>query len=1287
MSDLIKTTKKVFTVGVVVTTILWAMGAAMLVPGTANADSTCPTFKAGDMLKVTGDPAIWSVNNAGKLLYFPSGYEFKSWNVGEGYKGLYTSVSQTCFNAMEQATTNPTGITFRSGSYVIKRPSSDQLYVVLPDNTKQLATAAYLKALYGADYTAYEMSPVFWANYVTTKTGTLDVDSSGVAVPHEGMLVKVSDKTYYVGSTGLQEVDATGMTANRFKVAFVQTVESKHTASMSAGTAISAEVAAVSDRSQGGGVIVTPPATTTTTVAVGALAVSLASNSPAAGNVVSGIDNVVFGKFNLKNSSSADVIVNSVKIGRKGLGATVNFTSITLYDGATKLGSTKTSWSSDGTMSYNISGGKTIAANSTLEVTMVANLLTPSTYNALGIISVALAKGTVSGVPAYGNEMKGVAVTVGGVTITDAGTDSTKKIGTNDVTLAKFKLAINSTEDAKFYSITLRNRAATNNASDTDIKNVVLYKGATKLSGAVTMSSDKITFTLDTPYAIKKSKNETFTVKGDIVDGNANTIEFVLDATTDLEVVGDIYGTNLTVTSGAYNAATEGVIVTIAGSELNIAFTSTALETPNDRTDVLFGELTLSSGASDIKITELLLTVDELATAGSATANAVLDIDEFELVDKADGTSYSGVMTAAADSDSVSEVWTFSDEVYLTAGTSRTFTVQGDIPNSVTTSDAYRVTMTVNTTNLTAETVPAGDSVSSFSAGSFSGQWVTVKDAYLTVKATALNVGNAVVGDTDVMLYKGTLEATAGDVKMEVLDFDADTTLDVSNWTDLGLYTVDASNNYTLQQNITNSSMTTGTLTFDTLEFTVPEGSNNKVTFVVKGIVDSSVNSSNNIAHIKVDYITAKDSDNDTVTVYNTAGSTVTDANSNFETTTRIVTLYDKGILYVQMRNTDAGFGKDRVLLAGKSAWVGKLRLRAQYEDIRIKDLKFTNNSSNDEDSLASLCLYKAQSTATSNLIGCSTMDSSDLVFFDDIDYTVVQGTEDVYLYATSNEMSSGASGTSDSKDLFQFKIATTTGHLTAEGIASGEALTTGDYDSAAAAGEIVFDGDLDGTYDEDTADDGTANTKAFYVAGSKISSVAYVSSYSGEVVDTSLGSTGEFTMAILQIVTENHSNTDGNGNALLMGIQKFHFDLEKYAETTFGHATATFTIERIGGSQGAKAIFDLGGTNAASSTSATSANIELNTVTSTMTTDAYIGAGATAYFVIKGQVDAVSSTVGVTDWIRLNADDLKGTAGSTDSDNVIDWFDGYDTTYNGTNQFEYLLLDTTKLSGTKISD
>jgi hypothetical protein len=59
MTNLLKLGKKIFTVGVVATTIFWSLGVAALVPAVANAatETDCATLMAGDLVKNNSFPS------------------------------------------------------------------------------------------------------------------------------------------------------------------------------------------------------------------------------------------------------------------------------------------------------------------------------------------------------------------------------------------------------------------------------------------------------------------------------------------------------------------------------------------------------------------------------------------------------------------------------------------------------------------------------------------------------------------------------------------------------------------------------------------------------------------------------------------------------------------------------------------------------------------------------------------------------------------------------------------------------------------------------------------------------------------------------------------------------------------------------------------------------------------------------------------------------------------------------------------------------------------------------
>lgn len=1283
MTNLLKLGKKIFTVGVVSTTIFWSLGVAALVPAVASAatEVDCAALKAGDMIKTATGSDIWVLNADKSISYFSDGDLYKSWTADKNYS--YNLVSNTCAKSF-----SPAGAVYpRPGTYLVKTGLTDTVYAVLPGMKLAEMSADVAKALYGAKYAlsvpkggrTITIDNASWLNFSKTVVTTKVTE----VAPTEGALVKSGTKYYVVGAgMTLKEVTATGLIANKFQKALALNLTATTGYTVSTES-FDAQDAMLSDITQGAKGTGTPAPGVT--VVSGNLNVALSAGTPSAGNVVTAVDNVAFTKVNL-TAASNDVMISSFTIGRRGLGQPSDFNSVTLYDGGTKIGSTRTSFDSNNQIVYNIPNGLKIAAGTTKEVTVVGNLGTAGKYNALGIDAIGAGTGTVAGLPVYGNEMFGVSVNVGTVTITNQGTDATKNIGTTDVTLAQFRLAVGSVENGTFNRITLKNKAATNNASDGDVTNLVLYKGTQKLAGPVSMVSDKITFVLDTPVGIDKSKNEEFKVVGDVVDGNANHVEFVLDNTTDLEVRGATYKTALTVAATSYDAAGEGMNLTIGGAQLNIAYTGTAVDTQADKTGVTFGTITLSAGGTDAKITNLVLTVAKADGNGTVLDNK--DVDNFQLIEN-NGGAYSGTMTGGTDTSVTSEVWTFSDEIYLSKGVTRTFVVKGDLPAGIGSGDSYKLTLAVGTGTVTAETVPAGDSVSTFSIGSIDGKYVTVKAPYITVRPVGQNDVNGVVNQQNLVMYKTTVEATAGPVTISRMKFEganaaaANTStvaanLDKDNFSDFGLYVLKADGTYELLQNITHGNMTDGVADFDSFSKTVEVGSGNKVTFVFKGTVASTLDGSNHTVHVQLNTVTAKDADNNTAAVLNASGTAV--ANNTQLETTGSTTLGATGLLYVSMRNADTGFDKNRVALAGSSYWVGKLRLRADFESITVKDLKLQNANTNSDDSVDSVCLYKSQSTAADQLVACSSMDTAGVVFFPSMNHLVNQGTEDLFVYVTTRPMGNLANATADTVDAIQFSISTSSANnFTATGEASGTDLAFGNLNGTASAGEIVFDKNLDGTFDATATDNGgTASTKTFTVAGSRPSKVEMVNSWSGYTVDTKINGTGDYTAAIFAVTNESNSNTDSSGNPLDLTLAALNFDLTKAASTTFSGAT----VQRINGAVAAQAL-SLGASSTNANAGAAYDTWTMAAASSTLGADAKIAAGQTAYYVVKATVSALNTAdVGTAvDWFKVSLNNLTNADSAATN---ISWYDGYSVP---TNLFRYLQLDTTSIAGVKISE
>lgn len=179
--------------------------------------ASCPVLNSGDMIKVSGMPAIYVLDSRNEVLYFPSGDEFKSWNSDETYTGYYVNITQACFDALKVPDTYPAAVNFRPGSYMVLKDSSNQLYAVLPGNTLAKISSSAASSLYG-NYQAKVISTVFWQQYTNRSQ---DITYS---LAHEGMLLSLNNKIWYVDANSvIREVTTNGFSANRFKTASVRT--------------------------------------------------------------------------------------------------------------------------------------------------------------------------------------------------------------------------------------------------------------------------------------------------------------------------------------------------------------------------------------------------------------------------------------------------------------------------------------------------------------------------------------------------------------------------------------------------------------------------------------------------------------------------------------------------------------------------------------------------------------------------------------------------------------------------------------------------------------------------------------------------------------------------------------------------------------------------------------------------------------------------------------------------------------------------------------------------------
>ncbi|TSC53187.1 MAG: hypothetical protein LiPW39_410, partial [Parcubacteria group bacterium LiPW_39] len=287
------------------------------------------------------------------------------------------------------------------------------------------------------------------------------------------------------------------------------------------------------DNYTAGSDIIGAGATVTPGVA-GALTVSLASDTPAAGVAVGGAARVPFTKVSFTAGASA-VIITGLTIQRTGLSDDLAISSVTLVDNETNL-LVGLSQTLNALHQATIAETLTIPANTTKSYTISANmpvLATAATYAgqiaSLSLVSVATTA-TVSGVlPITGNgQTINGTLTIGSAAVTagslDPNTAATKEVGTTNYKFSAIKITAGATEDMTVYSIKW-NQAGS--AASSDLANIKVSDGTTDY--AATVSSDGKYYTVSfgtSGVLVGKGLNKEFTIKGDIASGSARSIYF-----------------------------------------------------------------------------------------------------------------------------------------------------------------------------------------------------------------------------------------------------------------------------------------------------------------------------------------------------------------------------------------------------------------------------------------------------------------------------------------------------------------------------------------------------------------------------------------------------------------------------------------------------------------------------------------------------------------------------------------------------------------------------------------
>lgn len=999
--------KRALTVSTVFSTILWSVGVSALVPSMALAQTSCPAFSAGQMIKVTGRPAIYAVDAAGKVLYFPSGDEFKSWNTGETYGG-YVSVSQSCFDSLPVPTSAPLGVNFRPGSYVVKRPSSDQLYVVQPNNTLATITADAARALYGANYKVMTVADVFWPNYGNTRGAAITE-----AKAHPGMLVSNGGKTYYVESAStLREVTATGFTANRFKQAFVRPVAS--IAGFTVGSQVTAAESSVGDRTQTGANPISTPVTG------GAVTVSVAADNPAATILASGTAFNPVLKVNLTAGSQA-ASVTGLTIRKSGLAANTAISGVDIIDAqGVRHGNIASSLTTENDVTVLFTGNPiNVAAGQTQTVTVRVNMATGAAAESgtlqFSIVGPASVQGASAGgaFPVSGNTftLQTGANAIGSATVTASSVASAQVTidAANQQELAKFNIAAGARENVLVKSITLYNQG---NASDSDVQDVQLVSQEGTVLATAQQISKNVVFNLVTPYVIDKGTSKDFTIRAKIVNGATRTIQFVIYNNYDVVTTGQSTNAGL-LAAGTFPLGNAINLTTIASGSVsfNKDVSSPSGSVTPGTNGATFAKFYVKPTGEDMELRKLKISIVS-SSASILTGSVTIKVNGSAV--------WSGTPGDISGSSTSQTTLTLSAYPTLVAGQNSYITVESNVMSAATggTVQAYMgvgevkrlITQDIITTNL-------GNVVSA--------NQISIQAGALRITNLSTPVSTQLVAPSS-NLELAKIELSAGvlssgeDVKVTriVITDTVNATATLSNIGNLVLY------NGTTALGTTASTANNATTTAFNFAspIVIPKGS--AVTLTLKGDVLTGSQGTHRFSVAATSDVTAQGA---------TTGQTITPA--AVVGTGQTMTIAAAGSLSLA-----SGVGapsEDRAVYPGATNdTVYAFKLTAQREAVNVTGITITATGTINVNDLTNVRIVTDAGTVVAGSLAQGTVSGSTTAFtWTNTNglFTVQPGTTNYLVKADF-----GASGAAKLGDNFSFRIASTTADITAKGAFSG---------------------------------------------------------------------------------------------------------------------------------------------------------------------------------------------------------------------------------------------------------
>ena len=806
----------------------------------------------------------------------------------------------------------------------------------------------------------------------------------------------------------------------------------------------------------------------TTPTTPGAVSVSIASGNPAATTITTNAQGVEMLRVRLFGTGT----INQMVFKRQGAGAVGDFDNVYVYEGARRLTSGKTFSSATGEVTFinlnvSVSGSK--------DLSLVGDFsATAGNVDYVALNSMTLASGTVSGLPVSGNNVTISGATSGRLDVAKVGSIPNPNVGTKQALVSEFKLTAN-TEAALVKRITMLQGGTVKPA---DTVNWKIKTGSTEWMGSID-SAGYVVFDMSSGHTIAKGGEAIFYVYADVNGKAAEDVNLYFENATDILALGDQYGFGMNTASGTTNqgidaldAASEAFDVTLQGGVLTIAYNGPSAGNIGTNTaDSVLLKFSMTAATNiEVRKTKLVLCKDDNGdgsfVAAADTDSGWSDITDIKVTDEdtgatvlgpADGSAFTVSHAAGTCEDTVTGAErVFTDVIDLAAGKTYNFKVTGDV-NTANTDGNGVALVAGDALQIFLDNYTAGGSVSTadVTVMKYSGTNTAVADADIvpqadigggiqTLQAASLTLGlsSSVTSQT---LVRGTQGKTAVGVAFQAGNASPLTVTDVVltgyySDSDTGagaftvgcvstecvsglvssvtIYEVESGNVLSTSPSSNQLSNTTGTVTFNSLNWTIPAGATK--TLGVK------VNLGSN-ALADTDYISFDINATGDVTALDSSSKTVNAGNSdpNGATPTIKVKVTNAGTMTTAVA---PGTPSDHAVYWGQTGDnIGMWRFSAADEGFYLEKLNFQEATAAVQRPLVTnnvkTVYVQYKNKAGSTLTTSSTFNSVASVAFgftgDNRPYVPKDGSLDVTMLADFKTKAEGARTASQSASFF----------------------------------------------------------------------------------------------------------------------------------------------------------------------------------------------------------------------------------------------------------------------------